>query len=86
MSGLYGITVPARLPGALLCTVSSSVGLTNAPAPFDNPTAQSVTLSVTDYAFPGPLASASALLTAGVRSWAPRARWCPRRFRHRQAL
>jgi hypothetical protein len=66
MSGLYGITVTSTAAGsAPLYSEAVPVGLTNAPAPFDNPTAQSVTLSVTDYAFPGPLASASALLTAG---------------------
>ncbi|HWY96600.1 MAG TPA: hypothetical protein VNX69_15490 [Steroidobacteraceae bacterium] len=63
-SGLYGITI--ALPGSpALLDTSVPVGLTKNSPPFLNATAQSVTLKVVDYGFPGPLASASALLTAG---------------------
>jgi hypothetical protein len=63
-SGLFGITIVG--PGsASVLDASVPVGLTNNPPPFLNATAQSVTLKVIDYGFPGPLASASALLTAG---------------------
>jgi hypothetical protein len=63
-SGLFGITIVGPGSASLLDT-SVPVGLTNNPPPFLNATAQSVTLKVIDYGFPGPLASASALLTAG---------------------
>jgi hypothetical protein len=63
-SGLFGITIVG--PGsASLLDASVPVGLTKSSPPFLNATAQSVTLQVIDYGFPGPLASASALLTAG---------------------
>jgi hypothetical protein len=63
-SGLFGLTIsgPGMTP---LFDAAVPVGLTNAVAPFNNPASQSVTLTVSDYAFPGPLASASAMLTAG---------------------
>jgi hypothetical protein len=63
-AGLYSITVSGSL-GSTLVSVTEPVGLANAVNQFNNPTAQSVTLTVADYNFPGPLASASALLTAG---------------------
>jgi hypothetical protein len=63
-SGLFGITISAPGTAALLDT-AVAVGLTASPEVFANPAAQSVTLKVSDYGFPGPLASASALLTAG---------------------
>jgi hypothetical protein len=63
-SGLFGITISGPGPSVLLDS-AVAVGLTQSPQPFNNPNAQSVTLKVTDYSFPGPLASASALLTAG---------------------
>jgi hypothetical protein len=63
-SGLFGITIGASGSASLLDT-AVPVGLTKNSPPFLNGTAQSVTLTVIDYAFPGPLASASALLTAG---------------------
>lgn len=62
-SGLFGITIVG--PGASLLDASVPVGLTKNSPPFLNATAQSVTLQVIDYGFPGPLASASGLLTAG---------------------
>jgi hypothetical protein len=63
-SGLFGITIVGPGSASLLDT-TVPVGLTNNPPPFLNASAQSVTLKVIDYGFPGPLASASALLTAG---------------------
>jgi hypothetical protein len=63
-SGLFGITIVGPGSASLLDT-SVPVGLTKDSPPFLNSTAQSVTLKVIDYGFPGPLASASALLTAG---------------------
>jgi hypothetical protein len=63
-SGLFGITIVGPGSASLLNT-SVPVGLTNSSPPFLNANAQSVTLTVIDYGFPGPLASASALVTAG---------------------
>jgi len=63
-SGLFGITIVGPGNASLLDT-SVPVGLTNNPPPFLNANAQTVTLLVIDYGFPGPLASASALLTSG---------------------
>ena len=63
-SGLYGIAIAA--PGmAPLLASAVPVGLTANATPFLNSTAQSLTLDVTDYAFPGPLTSARALVTSG---------------------
>jgi hypothetical protein len=63
-SGVYGITVSAPGVSAPL-DVAVAVGVPASPTAFTNPVSQSVTLKVTDYGFPGPLASAGALLTAG---------------------
>jgi hypothetical protein len=63
-SGLFGITISASGTNVLL-DAAVPVGLADSPEFFANPTSQSVTLKVTDYSFPGPLASASALLTSG---------------------
>jgi hypothetical protein len=65
-SGLYDIMIAGPAGAAPLLNVSVPVGLMNSPEPFNNPSAQPVTLTVTDYAFPGALSSASALLTAGA--------------------
>jgi hypothetical protein len=59
--GLYGISITGS--ATLLQTVVP-VGTARSPAPFDNPTAQSLTLKVSDFKFPGALASAGALITA----------------------
>ncbi|HEY2145636.1 MAG TPA: hypothetical protein VGH12_06160 [Steroidobacteraceae bacterium] len=64
-SGLYGVSITGPAGTAALLDTAVPVGLTNAASPFDNPTAQMLTLKVSDYGFPAPLASASALLTAG---------------------
>jgi hypothetical protein len=63
-SGLFGITISASGTSTLL-DAAVPVGLADSPVFFANPTSQSVTLKVTDYSFPGPLASASAMLTSG---------------------
>jgi len=62
--GLYSLTVAASGGAAPLLSEAVPVGLLPAAATFNNPSAQNVTLTVSDYAFPGALASASALLTA----------------------
>jgi hypothetical protein len=64
-AGSYGITVAGPAGTAPLLDVTVAVGQLGAPASVTNPTLQSLTLSVTDYAFPGALAQASAMLTAG---------------------
>ncbi len=64
-SGLYGITITGPGGTTPLLDQAIPVGLTSPAARFDNPADQTVTLKVSDYGFPGPLAGASALLTAG---------------------
>jgi hypothetical protein len=64
-SGLYGVTIAGPSGTDPLLDTAVPVGLTTAAAPFNNPVSQMVTLEVSDYGFPMPLASASALLTAG---------------------
>ncbi len=64
-SGLYGITITGPAGTAPLLDTAVPVGLTPAATACPNPSAQSLTLNVTDYAFPAALGSASALLTAG---------------------
>lgn len=64
-SGLYGITITGPAGTTPLLDTAVPVGLTPAATACPNPTSQSVTLKVTDYAFPAALTSASALLTAG---------------------
>lgn len=63
-AGLYTVTI-AMTGSPPLLDRAVPVGLTSPTAPFENPTAQAVTLSVTDYAFPNALTSASALVTSG---------------------
>lgn len=58
--GLYSLSVQGTS-----VNLAVPVGLLPAPATFMNSSAQNVTLTVSDYAFPGALTSASALLTAG---------------------
>jgi hypothetical protein len=64
--GLYDVSVVGTATGPTSVDFTVPVGLMPAASTFINPTAQSVTLKVTDYAFPGALASASALLTRGA--------------------
>ena len=63
--GLYEISIAGPSGTTPLLSSAIPVGLLPAAAMFSNPAAQNVTLSVTDYGFPGALAGASALLTAG---------------------
>ncbi len=63
--GLYQITIAGPSGTTPLLSTAIPVGLLPAAAAFANPSAQNVTLTVSDYGFPGALASASALLTAG---------------------
>jgi hypothetical protein len=65
-AGLYGIAITGPAGVAPLLNSSFAVGLLSAPSQPNNPSAQSVTLRVTDFAFPAPLAVASALVTAGA--------------------
>jgi hypothetical protein len=64
-AGLYGLTITSPGGAAPLLSIAVPVGLTPPATSFDNPAAQSVTLKLTDFAFPGALASGGALLTAG---------------------
>jgi hypothetical protein len=63
-AGAYSAHIAGAL-GSTLYDAAIPVGLLSAPKQFQNATAQPVTLTVADYAFPTPLASAAALLTAG---------------------
>ena len=71
-SGLYGVTVTGSAANATpILDQTIAVGLTPVPtaaSQFVNSAAQSAILKVTDFAFPGALASASALLTRGGTS------------------
>jgi hypothetical protein len=67
-AGTYGITVTGPPGSAPLLDVTVPVGQLNSPASFQNPTSQALTLTVTDYGFPGPLAQAVAMVTAGGTS------------------
>jgi hypothetical protein len=64
-AGLYGITVTGPAGVAPLLSASYPVGLLQPAVTVKNPSTQSLTLTVTDFAFPAALASASALVTAG---------------------
>jgi hypothetical protein len=66
MAGLYGITISGPQGVAPLLNSAFPVGLLAPASPLNNPSAQSVTLTVTDYAFPVALASASAMVTSGA--------------------
>jgi hypothetical protein len=64
-AGLYGLTITS--PGAAKPLLDTAVPVGTLPAAtvFDNPSTQAVTLKITDFAFPGALANAGALLTSG---------------------
>ena len=63
-AGLYSLSITDPT-GASFLSVTEPVGQISAAAAFNNPAQQSLTLTVTDYAFPAALASASAILTLG---------------------
>jgi hypothetical protein len=65
LAGSYAITVTGPAGSAPLLDVAVPVGELNQPSSVNNPAQQSLTLTVTDYAFPGALAQASAMLTTG---------------------
>ncbi|MEJ0005154.1 MAG: hypothetical protein WDM77_01865 [Steroidobacteraceae bacterium] len=65
MAGSYGITVSGPAGSAPLLDVAVPVGQIVAPSSISNPNLQSLTLSVTDYAFPSALSQAEAMLTVG---------------------
>jgi hypothetical protein len=67
-AGLYGITISGPAGTSPLLNTTVAVGQTIPSSPFDNQTAQSVSLKVTDFSFPGPLGTASALLSSGGTS------------------
>lgn len=73
-SGLYGIKISGPAGGVApllnggVPDNSYPVGLLRPASTQNNPSAQSLTLTVTDFAFPAPLASASALVTSGATS------------------
>jgi len=67
-AGLYGITISGPAGTTALLDTTVAVGQTAQASTFDHVSAQSVTLKVTDFSFPGPLGSASALLTSGGTS------------------
>jgi hypothetical protein len=67
-AGLYGITVTGPAGTTPLLNTTMAVGQTTQSSPFNNSAAQSLTLQVTDFSFPGPLGSAGALLTSGGTS------------------
>jgi hypothetical protein len=64
-AGLYSVKVAGALGGVPLPSTAVPIGLTTASQQFTNPTAQSLTLTVTDFGFPGVLTNASAFVTAG---------------------
>jgi hypothetical protein len=78
-AGLYSISITDPT-GASFLSTAEPVGVLTPPPPqqacigsnsstssctFNNPSAQSLTLTVADYGFPGPLSGAQALLTSG---------------------
>jgi len=63
--GLYSIVIAGAAGSTPLLSTAVPVGSLAAATPVTNPSAQTVTLTVADYGFPGPLASASAVLTSG---------------------
>jgi hypothetical protein len=69
MAGLYGITITGPLGVAPLLNSAFSVGTLGPPSQPNNPSAQNLTLTVTDFAFPVALNSASAIVTSGATSF-----------------
>jgi hypothetical protein len=66
-AGLFGISVSG--PGGVsLLNAAYPIGRLAPPSQLNNPSAQSLKLTVTDFAFPTALGSASALVTSGATS------------------
>jgi hypothetical protein len=64
-AGLYGITISGPSGVASLVNSAFPVGLLSPASQPNNPSAQTLTLKVTDFAFPTALGSASAIATSG---------------------
>ncbi|HEY4446275.1 MAG TPA: hypothetical protein VGN30_18480, partial [Steroidobacteraceae bacterium] len=64
-AGLFGVSVSGP-SGISLLNAAYPIGTLAPSSPANNPSAQSLTLSVTDFAFPTALGSASALVMAGA--------------------
>jgi hypothetical protein len=67
-AGLYGIAITGPTGVAPLLDVTLPVGQLAAAAQTTNPSAQNLTLKISDFTFPAALASASALVSAGSTS------------------
>ncbi len=65
-AGLYSIEITGPAGVAPLLNAAYPVGTLAPSSQWNNPSAQSVTLTVTDYQFPTALASATALITSGA--------------------
>jgi hypothetical protein len=65
-AGLYGITIAGPAGVAPLLSSAFPVGALSPSSQPNNPSAQNLTLKVTDFAFPAALASASAIATSGA--------------------
>jgi hypothetical protein len=65
-AGLYGIAITGPAGVVPLLNSTFPVGLLGAAAQPNNSSAQNLTLSVTDFAFPAALTGATALVTAGA--------------------
>ncbi len=63
-AGVYSVSLTGAL-GSVPVSLAIPVGTALTVKQYQNPSAQSVTLTVTDYHFPAPLVSAAALVTAG---------------------
>jgi hypothetical protein len=64
-AGLYSVKIAGAAGSVPLPSTAVPIGLTTYPQQFTNPAAQSITLAVTDFGFPGVLTNASAFVTAG---------------------
>jgi hypothetical protein len=67
-AGLYGINISGPAGVAAILNSTYPVGTMGSASQRKNPSAQTLTLKVTDFAFPSALASASALVTSGATS------------------
>lgn len=65
-AGLYGITISGPSGVAPLLNTAFPVGTLGPPSQPNNPSAQTLTLKVSDFAFPAALAGASAIVTLGA--------------------
>jgi hypothetical protein len=65
-AGLYQLLIAGPTGTAPLLNMTSPVGILGPPVQAQNPSAQALTLKVSDFAFPAPLANASAIATAGA--------------------